>query len=137
MQHLIRISPFFKQDILNGVHGIGDEYVIALYREDSGVSHLTPRYSPDGEVRARGYPAGGRALAGRMTGVIGDLAFLTFTRPVVFTNCDISARYGLIYNASRDNRTVMCIDLGSNKTATNGDFSIVFPPPNGNALWRF
>ena len=45
----------------------------------------------------------------------------------MFTNVDITARGALIYNSSASNKAVAVLDFGEDKTATDGDFTVVMP----------
>jgi hypothetical protein len=49
----------------------------------------------------------------------------------------LTARGALIYNSSKANRSVLVLDFGSDKTATAGDFTIIFPVADAsNAIIR-
>jgi hypothetical protein len=48
---------------------------------------------------------------------------------LTFPNVTLTARGCLIYNSTEANASVAAFDFGSDKTATDGDFTIIFPPP--------
>ena len=61
--------------------------------------------------------------------------FETGTATVDFANLNFpsatfSAAYGVIYNDDKSDKLVVILDFGGTKTATNGDFTIVFPDPS-------
>jgi hypothetical protein len=49
----------------------------------------------------------------------------------------ITARGALIYNSSKADRAIAVLDFGSDKTSTDGDFTIQFPVADAsNAILR-
>ena len=62
------------------------------------------------------------------TSVVGGVAFCDFA-DLSFTGVTLTARGALIYNTSATvaNAAVAVLDFGSDKTATSGTFTIVFP----------
>lgn len=116
----------FKLDLLEATRG--DRYMIALYTGEADISKDTPAYSPDHEVEGEGYEAGGKALEGFAVILDGDAAVLDFDDPT-WARATLSARRGLIYNASRGNRAVRVMDFGEDVRSTNGPFTVFFPPP--------
>lgn len=106
----------------------GDRYMIALYTADADLSKDTLAYSPEHEVEGQGYEAGGKPLGGFAVTLDGDAAVLDFDDPI-WAKASITARKGLIYNASRGNRAVRVMDFGDEVRSTNGPFTVFFPPP--------
>lgn len=117
-----------KADFLRGVHQPGDKYMIALYSPTAAISCHIEEYAKTGEVTGKGYSAGGVALSGYSVDMEGTAAVLQWTAPVIWQNATITARYGLIYNASKNNRAIMVIDVMDEReqpvTSTNGKFQI-------------
>lgn len=123
----------FKLEMLDGLHRASHDYRIALYAERANLSPETTAYVTLGEVPSSdaqgnptGYKAGGLLLSGRQSKLVGGIALATWDNPV-WPNASITARAGLIYNASVSNKAVAVVDLGKNFTSTNGDFRVTFP----------
>ena len=117
----------FKEDLLRGVHQPGDDYRIALYAEDADLDRTSTRYTARGEVDGDGYDAGGQRLRGFQVGREGKVAFLAFEDPV-WPKATIQARGALIYNATRDNRSVAVVDFGAVIQSRQAAFTVEFPP---------
>lgn len=65
------------------------------------------------------------------------VATLSFTNPS-WASSTITARYAVIYNSTRSNKSVMVIDFGSDITSTAGTFTITLPTQNAtSALIRW
>lgn len=138
----------FKKELLQGIHTFGtDTFKIALYTNsavgtDFGGSTATvdasvTTYSATNEVPASGsYPSGGGTLT-----VVGPtqgstVGYVSFS-DITFTSSSITARGGIIYNASESNKIVAVLDFGSDKSSSSGDFEIVFPANDySNAIIR-
>jgi hypothetical protein len=58
----------------------------------------------------------------------GTTAILDWTTDPAWTSASFTARAALIYN-STDATSVMVLDFGADKTATDGTFTIVLPAP--------
>jgi hypothetical protein len=126
----------FLLDLLKSV--AQDVFRMALYTADADLSAATPAYMTQGEVpvsfagpngnEPTGYGAGGIVLTGLTVHLEGGVAFLDWADPV-WPRSTITARAGLIYNFSKNNRAVAVLDLGKNFTSTNGNFTVTLPPP--------
>jgi hypothetical protein len=125
------ICNSYKQEALQGVHGSGDTYKIALYTDAATLSKSTTAYTASGEVaNGNGYTTGGKDLAGFSVTLDGDTAILDWTTdPVWAAPSSFTARGALIYNASQSNKAVCVLDFGENVTCTNGTFTVTFPAP--------
>jgi hypothetical protein len=82
-----------------------------------------------------GYTAGGQTLVGRVNGISGDTAYLTFTNPA-WAGATITARGCIIYNSSRSNKVVAVFDFGSDIISTAGTFTVVLPAAGLTAAVR-
>ena len=93
----------YLRDIQRGVHLPGDTYKLAIYTADANLSKATTSYITAHEVKGKGYPPGGVVL----TGIHFDehRACMSFDDACV-PKATITARGGLIYNASKGNRAV-------------------------------
>ena len=145
----------FKAELMLGVHDFrdasGDTFKIALYLSTADIDANTTAYTATNEASGTNYSAGGVALTN--TGVAATninantgTGFTDFT-DAVFTNVNVTARGALIYNTTPSangvantaltNAAVCVLDFGSDKTATDGDFTIIFPTNDAsNAIIR-
>lgn len=129
------IANSFKQEILDGVHLAADVYKMALYTSAASLDKTTTTYSTTNEVVGAGYTAGGATLAGRVNGISGDTAYLTFTNPA-WAAATITARGCIIYNSTRGNKVVAVFDFGSDIISTAGTFTVVLPAAGLTAAVR-
>ena len=140
----------FKAQLMLAVHdfrptgGTGaDTFKLALYSSTASLDANTTAYTSSNEVSSSGtnYTAGGGSLTN-----LGATAVNTNTETgtgfvdfgdLTFSNATITARGALIYNTTPSansnantaltNASVCVLDFGSDKTATAGDFTIIFP----------
>jgi len=126
------ICNTFKEELLQGDHNFdsgGDVFKLALYTSAATLDSSTTVYTSTNEVAASGqYVAGGGTLVNSGTSVVGGVAFCDFA-DLSFTGVTLTARGALIYNTSATvaNAAVAVLDFSSDKTATDGTFTIVFP----------
>lgn len=135
----------FKAEILLAVHDFrptgGDTFKLALYTSSATIDANTTAYSSSNEVTGTNYTAGGGTLTN--LGVVTSnnnastgTGYTDFS-DLTFSNATITARGALIYNntpsansnanTSLTNAAVCALDFGSDKTSTDGDFTIIFP----------
>lgn len=133
----------FKVQILSGAQnfntGTTKVYKIALFTSSATLGATTTTYSGSttGEVaNGGGYTTGGKTLVvSQVPTSTGTTAFIDFS-DVTWTSSTITARGALIYN-STDDTAVAALDFGSDKTSTDGDFTIIFPTADAtNAIIR-
>jgi len=126
------ICNTFKEELLQGDHNFdsgGDVFKLALYTSAATLNSSTTIYTASDEVGDSGqYVAGGGTLVNSGTSVVGGVAFCDFA-DLSFTGVTLTARGALIYNTSATvaNAAVAVLDFSSDKTATSGTFTIVFP----------
>jgi hypothetical protein len=131
----------FKKEILEAVHNFknsgGDTFKIALYTNSASFDASTTAYTATNEVSGTGYSAGGNTLTRVDPTTSGTTAFTDFA-DTTWSSSTITARGALIYNSSAaGNPAVVVLDFGSDKTSTNGDFTVVFPTADAsNAIIR-
>ena len=136
----------FKQQLLEGKHNFlasgGHTFNIALFLSSATLGAATTDYSTSGEAStADGYTAGGQALSNVNPATSGTTAFTDFADEV-FSSVTVTARGALIYNTttgggSSTTDSVVVLDFGADKTATDGDFTIQFPTADAsNAIIR-
>ena len=131
------IPTSFKAEILQGIHDSADTYKIALYTSAATLGAPTTAYTATNEISGTGYTAGGQVLSGFSVTTSGTTAILDFTTDPSWANATITARGALIYNASKANKAVMVLDFGSDKSNSEGTFTIRLPLPDAtNGLIR-
>jgi hypothetical protein len=121
----------FKIQLLNGLQNFSaNTFKIALYTNAATLDANTTAYTTSGEVAAGGnYVTGGNTLSVTTTptnGGSGTTAFIDFA-DTTWSAATITARGALIYNSSQGNSAVAVLDFGSDKTSTDGDFTVQFP----------
>ena len=126
------ICNTFKQQLFEGIHDFeigGDTFKLALYESTATIDSGTTVYTTSGEVSSAGtnYTAGGGTLSSLGVALSTNTAFLDFN-DLTFANVTLTARGCLIYNSTEANKAVAVFDFGSDKTATSGDFTVIFPP---------
>lgn len=141
------MTTSFKAQLLLAVHDFrtvatgGDTFKLALYTSSASLDANTTTYSSSDESSSANYTAGGGALSnlGVVTSNASSSTGTGFTdfSDLTFSNVSLTARGALIYNSTPSansnanttltNASVCVLDFGSDKTATTGDFTIVFP----------
>jgi hypothetical protein len=135
----------FKAELMLGVHDFrdasGDTFKLALYTSSASIDANTTAYTTSDEVTGTNYTAGGASLVN--SGVSATpvnantgTGFTDFS-DLTFSNVTVTARGALIYNTTPSangtanttltNAAVCVLDFGSDKTSTDGDFTIIFP----------
>ena len=131
----------FKKELLEGVHDFlnsgGDTFKIALYTNSASFNAATTAYTTSNEVTGTNYTAGGNTLTRVNPASSGTTAFTDFA-DTTWSSSTITARGSMIYNdTASGNPAVVILDFGSDKTSTNGDFTVVFPAADAsNAIIR-
>jgi len=127
------ICTSFKVELLKGVHDFtattGDTYKIALYDSDATLGAGTTAFSTSEEITntsGSAYTSGGATLTS-VTPVADSTTAVCDFADVSFSSASFTANGALIYNSSDSNKAVAAIAFGSDKTATNGTFTIQFP----------
>ena len=134
----------FKTELLEGKHDFtngADAYKLALFTSSATLSAATTDYSTTNEVSGAGYTAGGGTLVNVTPTSSGTTAFTDFN-DLTFSSSTITANGAMIYNTQTGGGTgttdaVVILAFGSDKTSTNGDFTIQFPTADAtNAIIR-
>ena len=129
------MATSFKQQLLEGVHDFrltgGDTFKLALYTNSASFTAATTAYTVTNEVGDSGtYAAGGGTLTRIDPTTSGTTAFTDFA-DLSFTSATITARGALLYNSTPahtyTNPVALVLDFGSDKTSTDGTFTIQFP----------
>lgn len=138
------MATSFKVGLLDGVFDFGtgtsQVFKIALYTASATLDATTTAYTTSNEVSSSGtgYTAGGNTLVvSQVPTSTGTTAFLDFADST-WSAASITARGALIYLANGTTNPAVCVlDFGSDKTSTNGDFTIIFPAnDSSNAIIR-
>ena len=134
----------FKTQLLEGQHDFtngADTFKLALFTSSATLDATTTDYSTTNEASGTGYTAGGGTLVNVTPTSSGTTAFTDFN-DLTFSSATITARGAMIYNTQTGGGTgttdaVAILDFGSDKTSTNGDFTIQFPTADAsNAIIR-
>ena len=142
------VCSSFKQELLQGKHDFdssgGHTFKIALFTSSATLGAATTDYSTSNEITntaGSAYTAGGATLTNQGVSLSGTTAFTDFA-DVSYTSASFTANGALIYNTTTDGGSgttdaVAVIAFGSDKTATNGTFTIQFPAADAsNAILR-
>ena len=137
------ICTSFKVELLKGVHNFtattGNTFKIALYDSDATLGASTTAFSTSEEITntsGTAYTSGGATLTS-VTPVASSTTAVCDFADVSYTSASFTANGALIYNSSDSNAAVCAIAFGSDKTATNGTFTIQFPTADAtNAIIR-
>jgi hypothetical protein len=120
----------FKGEVMQALHDFdvgANTFKLALYTSSATLDASTTVYSSSNEVPNSGsYSAGGGTLTNQGVTVSGTTGFTDFS-DLSFTSATITARGALIYNSTNGDRAVCVLDFGSDKTSTNGTFTVIFP----------
>ena len=131
----------FKVELLQGVHNFtnssGNTFNIALYTSSCSLGAGTTAYTTSNEVSGTNYTAKGQALT-NVTPTSSSTTALTDFTDETFSNVTLTARGALIFNDSASGDPAVCVlDFGSDKSASSGDFTVVFPAADSsNAIIR-
>ena len=137
------ICSSFKQELLQGKHSFessgGHTFKIALFTSSASLGAATTDYSTSNEITntsGTAYTSGGATLTS-VTPVASSTTAVCDFADVSYTSASFTANGALIYNSSDSNAAVCAIAFGSDKTATNGTFTIQFPTADAtNAIIR-
>lgn len=122
----------FKTGLMDGTYNFGvgttNVFKIALYTNAASLNQNTTAYTTSGEVTGDGYTAAGKVLTvGVPPTNSNDISYLSFN-DISWTGSTFTARGALIYKADGVTNPAVCVlDFGSDKTTTNGTFTVQFP----------
>jgi len=130
----------FKQELLTGTHNFaaagGSTFKLALYDNSAAFTAATTDYTTSNEISGTGYSAGGGTLTNVDPTSSGTTAFTDFD-DLTFSSASFTAYGALIYNSTAGTNSVVVLDFGGAKTASAGDFTIIFPTADSsNAIIR-
>ena len=121
----------FKKELMEAKHNFlnsgGNTFNLALYTSSASLDQDTTAYTTSNEVSGTNYTAKGASLTRVDPTTSGTTAFTDFS-DLTFSNVTITARGALIFNDSASGDPAVCVlNFGSDKSASSGDFTIVFP----------
>ena len=123
----------FKKGLMQGLHDFdnpgGNTFKIALYTSSATLGASTTAYSATNEATGTGYTAGGNTLTAVTPTTSGTTAYTDFA-DTTWSASTITANGALIYNANSSNASCVVLAFGSDKSSSNGDFTVVFPTAN-------
>tara|TARA_R100000781_G_scaffold58111_1_gene37471 strand:+ start:202 stop:633 length:432 start_codon:yes stop_codon:yes gene_type:complete len=131
----------FKQELLEAKHNFlnsgGSTFQIALYTSSASLAADTTAYTTSNEVSGTNYTAKGNTLTRVNPSTSGTTALTDFSDST-WSSASITARGALIFNDSASGDPSVCVlDFGADKTASSGDFVVVFPTADAsNAIIR-
>ncbi len=128
------MATSFKSQLMSALHDFdnpgGNTFKIALYTSSATLGASTTAYSATNEVATGGgYTAGGNTLTSVSPTTSGTTAYVDFA-DTTWSASTITANGALIYNANASNAAVVVLAFGSDKSSSNGDFTIIFPTAN-------
>ena len=131
------LTTSFKEQILKGEHDLlTDTLKLALYYSTADLSEETTAYTVTSEVVGGGYTAGGVILTGVTINNLNGIVYVSFNN-AVWNPASFTAAGGLIYNASKSNKSIAVLSFGNDKIATNS-FTVQMPANTStSALLRF
>ena len=122
----------FKTELLKGEHNFtassGNTFKIALFTSSATLNKSTTAFSSTNLKHLELVIHTGATLTSVTPTLSTDTAVCDFN-DVTFSSASITANGALIYNTSTSpaNKAVAVLAFGSDKTASNGDFTIQFP----------
>ena len=132
------LTTSFKQQILQAEQDLStDTLKLALYTGLATLGPSTTVYATTYEVVGTGYTAGGNILTGvTISTSANGVVYVDFANSV-WSPASFTARGGLIYNASKGNKSIAVLDFGADKTCQNS-FTVQMPENTSTAaLLRF
>ena len=131
----------FKKELLEAKHNFlnsgGSNFKLALYTSSATLGADTTGYTATNEVSGTNYSAKGNSLTRVNPSISGSTAITDFA-DLTFSNVTLIAAGALIYNEDTTGDTSVCVlNFGADKSASSGDFTIVFPTADAsNAIIR-
>ena len=131
----------FKKELLEAKHNFlnsgGNTFNLALYTSSASLGAGTTAYTTSNEVSGTNYTAKGGSLTRVDPSTSGTTALTDFS-DLTFSNVTLTARGALIFNDTASGDPSVCVlDFGADKSASSGDFTVVFPTADSsNAIIR-
>ena len=127
---MANVVPFsFKGELMSGTHNFangGDSFKIALYTSNPYSTSSTVALTTN-EVSSAGSSNYVRKAVGSQAVVASTATTSVDFADVTWSSATFTAAFAAIYNDDQGDKLCVVLDFGGSKTATNGDFKIVFP----------
>jgi hypothetical protein len=120
----------FSLELFQAIHDFRvDDIRIALYPPHAELSDETEFYTPNDEIEGDGYEPGGAAmpLTDTYPKIENARGAVRFDRAEWEPGSTFRYQKALIYNASKDNRSIFVIDFGTERGPENGSHFIELP----------
>jgi hypothetical protein len=134
----------FKKELLEAKHNFlnsgGSTFQLALYTNSASFTAATTAYTTSNEISTTAgsaYSAKGNTLTRVDPSTSGTTALTDFADSS-WSSASFTARGALVFNDSASgDPSVVVLDFGADKTASNGTFTVVFPTADAsNAIIR-
>ena len=128
----------FKKELMEAKHNFtaaSDVFKLALYDNSASFTAATTAYTSSNEISGTNYTAKGNFLTSVTPSIPSGTTAITDFADEIFSNVTISSvRGALIYNESVSGDPSVCVlDFGGDKSASSGDFTIVFPTADASS----
>jgi hypothetical protein len=123
------LTNSYKNDMLTGGQNIvADTLYMALYTSFASIGATTTVYTTDNEVVGTGYTAGGNPVTGATinTDVTTGTVYVNFDN-VSWPDASFTARGALIYNTTNNNKSVLVLDFGADKSFNTVNNTVTMP----------
>jgi hypothetical protein len=129
MSHTYTAS--FLVELVNGTHDLDTDVLkMALFTDAVTLAKTTTAYTTTGETSGTGYTAGGATMvltSGYPAAGVTDNTYDFRFEDVEWTSATFTARWALIYNSSKSNRSILVLDFGKNRQSVSDTFAVRFP----------
>ena len=128
----------FKKELMEAKHDFtaaSNVFKLALYDNSASFTAATTAYTSSNEISGTNYTAKGNFLTSVTPSIPSGTTAITDFADEIFSNVTISSvRGALIYNESVSGDPSVCVlDFGGDKSASSGDFTIVFPTADASS----
>jgi hypothetical protein len=134
------LTNSFKREMLQaGQNIITNTLYMSLYTAYSDIGPETTVYTAANEVTGSGYTAGGKQVTGATlnTDVDTGTVYVNFNN-VSWPGASFTARGALIYNVTGNNKSVLVLDFGADKSFNSINNTVTMPANTATtALIRF
>jgi hypothetical protein len=134
------LTNSFKREMLQaGQNIITNTLYMSLYTAYSDIGPETTVYTAVNEVTGSGYTAGGKQVTGATlnTDVDTGTVYVNFNN-VSWPGASFTARGALIYNVTGNNKSVLVLDFGADKSFNSINNTVTMPANTATtALIRF
>jgi hypothetical protein len=123
------MTASFSQELAQAGHNLYTDVIkMALFTSAAALGVATTVYSTTDEASGLGYTAGGATmvLSSGFPLVVGPAVQFRWDT-VEWAASTITARYALMYNVTRANKSILVLDFGGDRSSAASPFTITFP----------